>query len=220
MSMLTLTFDNGPEPPVTHMVLDTLAARGIKTTFFVVGEKLATPSGREAVERAHDEGHWIANHSYTHSVSLGDSDAPSAFDDEVTQTQELIGALAHPDRMFRPFCNAGLLDERVFKHAHVERLQREGYTCVMFDPVVRDWEDGEAWVDRALAQLDERPWTTLVIHDIVGYPAGTASNGIKQLPRFLDLVAGAGHEIVQEIPERSKPIVRGELVASLDHLCN
>ena len=38
---LTLTFDNGPEPGVTPRVLDILGERGIKTTFFVIGEKLA-----------------------------------------------------------------------------------------------------------------------------------------------------------------------------------
>ena len=37
---LTLTFDNGPEPDVTPHVLDVLRERGIKTTFFVIGEKL------------------------------------------------------------------------------------------------------------------------------------------------------------------------------------
>ena len=37
---LTLTFDNGPEPGVTPRVLDILRERGIKATFFVIGEKL------------------------------------------------------------------------------------------------------------------------------------------------------------------------------------
>ena len=47
---LTLTFDNGPEPGVTPRVLDVLRERGIKTTFFVIGEKLGDartpPAGR------------------------------------------------------------------------------------------------------------------------------------------------------------------------------
>ena len=43
---LTLTFDNGPEPGVTPRVLDILRERGIKTTFFVIGEKLGDPERR------------------------------------------------------------------------------------------------------------------------------------------------------------------------------
>lgn len=49
---LTLTFDNGPEPDVTPRVLDILSKRGIKTTFFVIGEKLADPRRRDIAERA------------------------------------------------------------------------------------------------------------------------------------------------------------------------
>ena len=50
---LTLSFDNGPEPGTTPRVLDILAARGIKTTFFVIGEKLADPERRRC-RRAND----------------------------------------------------------------------------------------------------------------------------------------------------------------------
>ncbi|MGI9657568.1 MAG: polysaccharide deacetylase family protein [Gaiellaceae bacterium] len=220
MARVTLTFDNGPEPPVTHDVLDTLARHRIKTTFFVIGEKLETPDGRAAVERAQDEGHWVANHSYTHARSLGDMESPTAFDDEVTRTQNLLGDLAHPDRLFRPFCNAGQIDERVFKRAHIEQLERGGYTCVMFDAVVHDWEDAEGWVDRALNALRERPWTTLILHDVVGYPPGNVVNGMQHLDRFLGLLDSDGHEIVQELDPHSMPIVKGKCVGDVERLCN
>jgi hypothetical protein len=39
---LTLTFDNSPEPETAPFVLDVLARRSIRTTFFVVGNKLST----------------------------------------------------------------------------------------------------------------------------------------------------------------------------------
>src|SRR3954447_15775185 len=68
---LTLTFDNGPEPDVTPRVLDILRERGIKTTFFVIGEKLGDPERRQLAARAYGEGHWIGNHTFTHSVPLG-----------------------------------------------------------------------------------------------------------------------------------------------------
>lgn len=37
---LTLTFDNGPTPGVTQPVLETLGRYGIRTTFFIIGQKL------------------------------------------------------------------------------------------------------------------------------------------------------------------------------------
>jgi peptidoglycan/xylan/chitin deacetylase (PgdA/CDA1 family) len=52
---LTLTFDNGPEPETTPFVLDVLARRSLRTTFFVVGHKLSTLEGRRLARRAHEE---------------------------------------------------------------------------------------------------------------------------------------------------------------------
>ena len=63
MQRLTFTFDNGPAPGATEKVLDFLAERAIKATFFVVGARLRTPQGRQLAERAHAEGHWIGNHT-------------------------------------------------------------------------------------------------------------------------------------------------------------
>ena len=65
---LTLTFDNGPEPAVTPVVLDVLAHHGVLSTFFVIGSKLADPKARACAERAHAEGHWIGNHTFSHGI--------------------------------------------------------------------------------------------------------------------------------------------------------
>ena len=196
MAKVTITFDNGPEPAITHHVLDVLARHGVKSSFFVIGRKMESAEGRAAVARAKDEGHWIGNHSYTHSISLGDSDDPALYDAEVTRSQEIIGARAHPDRLFRPFCNAGVMDSRVFKRGHIERLAEDGYTCVMFNAVTRDWEDREGWVARAMAEIESRPWTTLVLHDIAGWPDGTETGAMQRLEEFLGLLQAGGHEIV------------------------
>jgi peptidoglycan/xylan/chitin deacetylase (PgdA/CDA1 family) len=92
----------GPDPETTPFVLDVLARRSIRTTFFVVGNKLSTFEGRELARRAHGEGHWIGNHTWSHSVPLGLLEDPSAIGEEIRDTQEAIGALAHPHRFFRP----------------------------------------------------------------------------------------------------------------------
>ena len=220
MAKVTITFDNGPEPAITHHVLDVLARHGVKSSFFVIGRKMESAEGRAAVARAKDEGHWIGNHSYTHSISLGDSDDPALYDAEVTRSQEIIGALAHPDRLFRPFCNAGVMDSRVFKHGHIARLAEDGYTCVMYNAVTRDWEDREGWVARGMAEIESRPWTTLVLHDIAGWPDGTETGAMQRLEEFLGLLQAGGHEIVQQIDPACVPMRLGEIKRSMDHLAN
>jgi peptidoglycan-N-acetylglucosamine deacetylase len=62
---LTLTFDNGPDPETTPFVLDVLARRSLRTTFFVVGHKLSTLEGRRL-------GHWACNGFTSSTVSATD----------------------------------------------------------------------------------------------------------------------------------------------------
>ena len=82
---LTLSFDNGPTPDVTPFVLDVLARRDVKSTFFVIGEKLAQEH-RALAERAHAEGHWIGNHTWSHSLPFGLM-TPEAANAEFDRTQ-------------------------------------------------------------------------------------------------------------------------------------
>src|SRR5689334_24020195 len=104
---LTLSFDNGPDPDATPLVLDVLAKRGIKATFFVIGKNLV--AHRALAERATGEGHWIGNHTFTHSGPLGRRGEPGVADEEIGRTQTAIGALGHPHRFFRPQGGGGKL---------------------------------------------------------------------------------------------------------------
>jgi cellulose synthase/poly-beta-1,6-N-acetylglucosamine synthase-like glycosyltransferase/peptidoglycan/xylan/chitin deacetylase (PgdA/CDA1 family)/spore germination protein YaaH len=61
---VALTFDDGPDPRWTPMILDTLRSRGVKATFFVVGQNVDTHTG--LLQREYDEGHEIGNHTYSH----------------------------------------------------------------------------------------------------------------------------------------------------------
>ena len=78
MKQLTLSFDNGPDPAVTPLVLDTLARHDIRSTFFVIGNKLVDPAARACADRAAAEGHWIGNHTWTHSSPLGERPGSAA----------------------------------------------------------------------------------------------------------------------------------------------
>src|SRR5437773_9676279 len=61
---IAMTFDDGPSATLTPKLLDLLAAHHIKATFFVIGENVAEHP--EIVARAAQEGHEIANHSWSH----------------------------------------------------------------------------------------------------------------------------------------------------------
>jgi peptidoglycan/xylan/chitin deacetylase (PgdA/CDA1 family) len=207
---VTLTFDNGPEPLVTPRVLDVLADRGLRATFFVVGRRLACADGRALAERARADGHWIGNHTFTHPEPFAELDDDQVRR-EIEETQSVVGELAHPDRLFRPVGGGGNLDERLLTPVAVDTLVAGRYTCVLWTAVPRDWEDPAGWVERAIAQCGEREESLLVLHDVGG-------GAMDHLERFLDLAGREGMRFRQDFPDDCVPIRRGEIVRPLDGL--
>jgi peptidoglycan/xylan/chitin deacetylase (PgdA/CDA1 family) len=206
---LTLTFDNGPEPDATPQVLDVLKARGVRSTFFVLGKKLAMPGRRALVERAKAEGHWIGNHTWTHSGPLGTRQEPGLAENEIGRTQQELGALANVLRFFRPQGGGGKLGSHLLSEEAAGFLERDRYTCVLWNAIPRDWDDPERWVERALAQCQERAWTLMVLHDL---PSGAMAH----LPRFLDKVAESGGRIRQDFPPDCVPMTQGMVSAGFE----
>jgi peptidoglycan/xylan/chitin deacetylase (PgdA/CDA1 family) len=204
---LTLSFDNGPTADVTPLVLDVLARRSVKSTFFVIGEKVALPENRAVAERAHADGHWIGNHTWSHSLPFGlmQADAAKA---EFDRTQEAIGPLMHPHRFFRPYGQGGNLDRRLLSRPVLDHLARARATIVLWSALPRDWQDADGWVERALEQCAALPWSLMVLHDL---PTGA----MRHLDRFLGLVADSGGRIRQEFPPDCLPMVGGEMRFSI-----
>lgn len=60
---IALTFDDGPSD-YTEELLDGLELYGARATFFVIGSK--AEKNPETVKRAHEDGHLIGNHTYSH----------------------------------------------------------------------------------------------------------------------------------------------------------
>jgi len=74
---IALTFDDGPDPTWTPVILDILAEHGAVATFFVTGRKVdANP---ELAARIVAEGHSLQNHAYYHNALNRRSDASIAF---------------------------------------------------------------------------------------------------------------------------------------------
>lgn len=190
-------------------MLDILDATRVKATFFVLGSKLADRSRRPLARRAHAEGHWIGNHTWSHSEPLGNIVDPSRVISEIVETQALIAELAHPDRLFRPFGGGGALGPHLLSNTAVQILKKEKMTCVLWNAVPRDWEDPRGWAETALAQCLLQPWTVLVLHDL---PTGA----MGRLRIFIDRVLDHGGRFRQEFPPDCVPIRNGEVVAPLE----
>src|SRR5579864_6684649 len=113
MPKVTLSFDNGPHPDVTPAVLETLARYDLRATFFVVGRNIDSSEGQALIAEAHARGHWIGNHTYHHATPLGHIENAAIAIDEIARTDDLIGEYSHPNRLFRPYGEGGVLDRRL-----------------------------------------------------------------------------------------------------------
>ena len=80
-----LTFDDGPSSAVTPDILDVLKNENIKATFFVLGTMVK--SNPEIIKRERLEGHYIANHGYSHVYKKVYENKPL---EEYKKTNDLI----------------------------------------------------------------------------------------------------------------------------------
>ena len=82
-----LTFDDGPSKDVTPQILDILKENDVKATFFVLGARVELYP--EVLNREYDEGHYIANHGYSHKYSAIYQSKDTVFE-EYKMTEDII----------------------------------------------------------------------------------------------------------------------------------
>ena len=96
---VALTFDDGPHRIYTRNLLDGLRERGVKATFFVVGENI--PGNEELIRQMEEDGHLIGNHTYDHADISKMSDEENCR--ELRKNSELVKQITgHQTAYVRP----------------------------------------------------------------------------------------------------------------------
>lgn len=90
-----LTFDDGPSKNITPQVLDILKEHDVKATFFVLGARVELYP--ETLRRIFDEGHYIANHGYSHKYSTIYQSKDTVFQEYVDCENSIKKALNNDD---------------------------------------------------------------------------------------------------------------------------
>jgi peptidoglycan/xylan/chitin deacetylase (PgdA/CDA1 family) len=131
---LALTFDDGPNPLWTPRLLDLLARRGVRATFFLVGSY--AQSHPALVRQIAAGGHLIGNHSWSHrNLALAPS---STIEDQIYRTiQTLEEITAAPICYFRPPFGAR-------RPATFSIARRLGLTPVLWNAMTSDWKNPSA----------------------------------------------------------------------------
>ena len=151
-----LTFDDGPCDNATPRILDTLAQLNARATFFVIG--VNANRFPKVVRRIYDEGHIVANHSYTHS-HFGIMRAGWYWERQIRQTDALLhDIIGVKPAFFRPPMGA--------RHLHLTRAARRyGHTIITWSRRAMDGIPTTA--DRIVQRLSRHtaPGDILIMHD-------------------------------------------------------
>jgi peptidoglycan/xylan/chitin deacetylase (PgdA/CDA1 family) len=202
---VVLTFDDGPIPPYSNEILDTLASQCVKATYFLVGEMAhAYPS---IVRRIYNAGHTIGTHSQNHPYAfqrLSMSRVEQQVDGGIASVD---GALGDPKALSPFFRIPGLGRNPAIENY----LASKALVVWSSDVVADDWKhiSAKEIVKRAMRRLDERGRGILLLHDI--HPAT-----VLALPALLNELKERGYHIVQVVAAGEHPESLPQAAASQD----
>lgn len=179
--LVTLTFDDGPNPDTTPKVLELLDRYGVKATFFAVGRYLDGSSerakaSREALQKVAAAGHLVGNHTHDHAqlTAISHTQVLDQIDRGAASIERAIG---RKPVLFRP--PFGELDD-----FGVEAVRTRGLDVVLWRVEVQDMErdDVVPMFRELVKQLRYNEGGVVLLHDV----RWTSVKVLERLLVFLD----------------------------------
>ena len=181
---VALTFDDGPDEVYTTQILDVLDEYGVPGTFFYMGS--SAQAYPEVVERTVDEGHVIANHSWSHPqfTALTDLEVFHEVNDTEIILEQITGL---PTSLLRP--PYGLMSQKI-----IEQLRDYNYRIVHWDVDSQDWRDKD--VDQILINTipDINNDSIILFHSAGGDQSFSAT--VEALPELIYTLEVQDYEFV------------------------
>ena len=188
---IALTFDDGPSPLYNGRVLDILDERGIKATFFFVGQyaRAHPEQVREVVHR----GHNVASHSWSHPTSFRywtrEAQITEVRRSYAVLEAALADAPAEERARIEPMFRFPGLGEGAFM---ADWLNQRGVMVVSAEAGTDDWRgySAEAITRITLNAMESNQGGVLILHE-------TRPQMIQALPGLLDALTARGFTFVQ-----------------------
>ena len=153
---IAITFDDGPTPGVTDVVLDELKKRNIVSTFFMIGKRVV--EAPDLAKRVLAEGHQVCNHTFNHLKLNALPDQQVDF--EIQKTQDTLGeVLNHRAEWLRPPYGAFRKDQ-----IGIPWSKNLGVVLWSVDP--RDWsQPGESKIVETILS-ETKSGSIILCHDL------------------------------------------------------
>lgn len=130
---ILLTFDDGPCPINTPKILDTLKKHNVKAIFFVIGEKAEL--NKELLERIINEGHFLGNHTYTHSYYFALISKSNVII-EIEKCNQILNSYIKKMKYFRP--PIGILNPIIVRYLKKEKYVIMAWTFRSLDTIIKN----------------------------------------------------------------------------------
>ncbi|MGB7684211.1 MAG: polysaccharide deacetylase family protein [Solirubrobacterales bacterium] len=176
-----LTFDDGPDPEFTPLLLDALDRSGAKATFFVVGERVG--DNEALLREVQARGHEVALHGMTHRRHDGlDQEAARA---ELTEGLAAIesAGVTRPRRYRPPFGASSPTLARVCNELGLEIAYWSAWG--------QDWDPIPAARIAGLVERDLEPGAVILLHDSALYAEREDARATVEAVPLIAAAAGA-----------------------------
>lgn len=188
-----LTFDDGPSG-ITAKLLDVLNQEKVKATFFVLGSNVEKRP--DLVKRMYDEGHYVANHGYSHKYSEIYSSKEAVLDEYNRcndAVKQAIGVPEYNSHLFRfPGGLAGGKYADIKAQAN-ELLSQNDIVHVDWNALTGDSETNDLSIDFELKRLNEtiqnKNSIVILMHD-----SPNKSVTVDALPQIIETLRNNGYE--------------------------
>jgi len=177
---IAMTFDDGPSALLTPKLLDLLKQRGIKATFFLVGQCAAEYP--DIVKRMADEGHEIANHSWSHPAlnKLGAGSLRQQLDTTNAAIEQATGK--RPTLMRPPYGATSPRLNQVFDEQY-------GMKVILWSVDPLDWKNRNAATVYNRIVQNVHPGAIILAHDI-------HASTVAAMPDVFDTLLAKGYKFV------------------------
>lgn len=186
---VVLSFDDGPDPVWTPLILDILKQEGVHAAFFVVGSRaIENPA---LIRRILIEGHEIGNHSYSHADLAEATEAWITF--ELNANQRILEGIAGISTLlFRPPYHADTYPQSFNEFMTLVQAQHLGYLSISNSVDSEDWNapTPEGIVERVKDRRHEG--NVILLHD----GGGDRSATVAALPQIIRSLRDRGDQIV------------------------
>lgn len=187
-----LTFDDGPSKTVTPLILDVLKAENIRATFFVLGSRAELYP--ELLQREYNEGHYIANHGYSHMYSSIYA-SPESVLDEYNKTEDAIRKALNNNYESHLFRFPGGSSGGVYKDVKAQAIEllaqndiaHVNWSALTNDAVGRPTK--ESMMEQLKATVGEKKVALILMHD-----AGDKILTYEILPEVIKYLRDSGYE--------------------------